>query len=197
MALLNHLHQEPPDGYKFLSRESGLWIRAELFEELVAQVIAHRQHKGIAGTERGEVELEIQRQICAGAAPNVCHAEPGEDYRPFADLARTLSLAKIEAFSGALIAWLKAGMRMVPPAESAARAATCRGCPFNKTASACVCTTFFKAIDAMVPAGRNEPDLQICTLCGCSLRVKVLAPMEVVREGNPPDLRLPQWCWQN
>lgn len=111
-------------------------------------------------------------------------------------MARSLSLTKIAAFSSALIEWMKAGLNMVPKEESQRRAAICRGCPWNKTASACVCTTFFAVIDSLIPADRNEPGLQICTLCGCSLRVKALAPMSVVREGNPENLRLPEWCWQ-
>ncbi len=196
MALLGSTSTHPPDSWKFLNRETETWIRGEIWQELVDLVIVHRQYKGVGSTNRAEVELEIQRQICAGAFPGVCNAEPGEDYKPFKDLARSLNLAAIESASASLIKWLKEGMRMVSKEESADRAKICRGCPYNKPAAACVCTTLFAAIEAMLPGDRKEPGLVICTLCGCSLRIKTLAPMSVVREGNPPDLRLPEWCWQ-
>ncbi len=196
MAQLGSLTTHPPDGWKYLQRETGVWIRGEIWQELLDQVIAHRRHKGLEPTDPETVGLEIQRQICAGAFPGVCNAEPGEDYKPFKDLARSLNLAAIESASASLIKWLKEGMRMVPKEESASRAEICRGCPYNKPAAACVCTTLFAAIEAMLPGDRKEPGLVICTLCGCSLRIKTLAPMSVVREGNPPDLRLPEWCWQ-
>lgn len=194
---MNFRNVEPPDGWKYLQRETGLWIRAQLGEELVAAVVSHRLHKGLEPTDREAVWLEIQRQICAGASSGVCHAEKGEDYRPFRDLARSLSLMKIAAFSATLVEWLKQGMHFVAKAESERRAAICRSCPFNKTAPMCSCTPFYRMIDALIPKERNEPGLQICTLCGCSLRAKVLAPLEVATEGNPKELRLPAYCWQN
>lgn len=194
--MLNFKNTEPPDGWKYLQRETQTWIRAELAEELITGVINHRLYKGLEPADRESVWIEIQRQICLGASPGVCHPEKGEDYIPFKDMARTLSLAKIESASRSLVAWMTGGLNMVSKEESFRRAEICRGCPFNKTASACVCTTFFKAIETMLPDDRKETGLQICTLCGCSLRVKVLAPMSVIREGNPENLRLPDWCWQ-
>lgn len=196
MALLSFLHTEPPDGYRFLERTSQVWIRCELWDELVAAVIAHRQHKGLTPTDKETVELEIQRQICLGAPSGACHPERGEDYRPFQDNARTLSLAKIEAASTTLMAWLKAGMQMVAKPHAEARAQVCRGCPFNRPVPNCVCTTFWKAIDLMVPAERKEPGLFVCGICGCANSVKALAPIDVVLEGADPTLRLPDWCWQ-
>lgn len=196
VALLSYLHTEPPDGWRYLQKETGLWIRAELFDELVVLVVNHRLHKGLEPTDKATVELEIQRQICLGAAPGVCHAEKGEGYVPFKDMARTLSLVKIAAFSDTLVSWLKAGAAFISEKESLERAAVCRGCPFNRPAPNCVCTTFYALIDALIPAGRNLDGLYVCGLCGCALKAKALAPLSVVREGNPENLRLPDWCWQ-
>lgn len=196
MALLGSLTTHPPDGWKYLQRETGVWIYGDIYSELVEHVIAHRRHKGLTPIDPDTVGKEVQRQICLGAFPGVCNAEQDETYVPFKDIGRSLSLDKIEAFSRTLLAWLASGTGFVSKEESSARAATCRSCPFNKTAPACVCTAFFKAINAMIPADRNEDGLKICTLCGCSLKAKVLAPLSVVREGNPPNLNLPEWCWQ-
>src|SRR5690348_8279506 len=97
MALLNFRNTEPPDGYRYLQRETGVWIRAELLCELVDQVIAHRQYKNLGPTDKETVELEVQRQICAGVPKGICQEEPQETYRPFKDMARYLSLSKVEA----------------------------------------------------------------------------------------------------
>lgn len=195
MAVLKHKHQDPPDGWKYLQRETGVWIRGEFLDELVNRVIAHREYKRLGPTEYNEVELEVQRQICLGMPDGVCRGEAGEDYRPFKDMGRTLSLKKIAAFSETLLEWLKNGS-MVPKPESERRAGVCRGCVFNKPLPNCACTPFYKVIDALIPKERVEPGLSICTLCGCALKAKVLAPMEVVREGNPQGLRVPSYCWQ-
>lgn len=195
MALLNHLHSEPPDGWRYLQRETGVWVKAELLDELVAQVIAHRQHKGLTPTDTNSVLLEIQRQLCLGAPKGVCRPEKGEDYQPLKDEARKLDLKAISAASATLIAWLKSGMGMVYKELSKARADTCRGCQFNRPVPNCVCTPFWKIIDALVPKDRREPGLSVCGICKCSLAAKVLAPANVVREGMPTNLRLPSWCW--
>jgi len=197
MALLNHTREHPADGWRFLVRETGTWIRADIHDEIVTAVIDHRLYKNIPGsTDREEVSLEIQRQICLGAPPGQCHAERGETYIPFKDMARTLSLMKIAAFSETLMEWLKSGLNMVPKEESERRANICRGCPFNRPAPNCVCTPFYKMIDALIPVDRKLGGLYVCGLCGCAISAKSLAPLSVVHQGNPENLRLPEWCWQ-
>lgn len=194
MALLTSRNQSPPDGHKYLQKETGVWITGDFHDELVDRVIEHRKYKGLAPVDRHLVDLEVQRQICLGMPKGVCRGEKGEDYEPFEDRSRILDLTKIAQASATLIAWLGKGLGFVAPEESARRAEICRGCPFNKKAAACVCTPFFKTIDALVPQHRREPDLLICALCGCSLMAKVLAPIEVVRE-SVGAVRLPDNCW--
>jgi len=196
MALLNGTTLHPPDGWRYLQPETHLWIKADMHDELVDLVVAHREHKGLTPTDRKTVSLEIQRQICLGAPKGTCKGEPGENYAPFIDQSRSLSLTKLALFSETLVRWLKDGLHMVSPVESKARAEICRGCPFNKTPAACSCTPFWKLIDALVPKERHEDGLFVCALCGCALKAKILAPLDVAREGNPVGLRLPSWCWQ-
>jgi len=187
----------PPDGWRYLQKETQTWIRANIHEELVDAVCAHRQYKGLTPTDRESVSRDIQRQICLGAKPGVCRGETGEEYQPFPDLARELSLKKIAAFSETLVAWLKAGGHMVSKEETILRANICRGCPFNRPAPNCSCTPFYMLIASLIPSDRRETGLFVCGLCGCALQAKVLAPLKVAKEGNPDGLKLPSWCWQN
>ncbi len=196
MALLNGTNLHPPDGWRYLQPETELWIQADLYDELLDAVIAHRTHKGLTPTDRETVGLEVQRQMCLGAAKGVCRPESGEDYQPFKDNARKLSLDKITAATKTLVEWLKSDMRMVPPADSAKRSEVCRGCPFNRPIPNCVCTGFWRLIDVLIPKERKEHGLYVCGICGCSLAAKVLAPLDVATSGNEPGLRLPDWCWQ-
>ncbi len=195
MALLSSKTTVPPDGFKYLQRETGLWIRADIWDELVDLVIAHREHKGLPKYERGTVDREIQRQMCLGAAKGVCRGEPGENYQPLDDKVRSLSLDMIVEAGRTLVAWVTSHT-MASPEESKRRADICRSCPFNKEIPQCICTPLYKAMAAMIPASRREEGLLICGICGCSLAAKVLAPIDVVRAGNPEGTKLPEWCWQ-
>ncbi len=196
MALLNSVMLHPPDGWRYLQKETQTWIRADIHDELVESVRDHRLYKGLTPTDRESVSQDIQRQICLGATKGVCKPEKDESYSPFDDMARTLSLKKIAAFTETLVEWFKTGGTMVDKIEATRRANICRGCPFNRPIPNCVCTPFYQLIAALIPNDRKEMGLFVCGLCGCSLQAKVLAPLDVVKEGNPPGLKLPEWCWQ-
>lgn len=195
MALLKSTRTEPPDGFKYLQRETETWIRGEHWEELVDLVVAHRKYKQLPGAIKEEAEIDIHRQICAGAKPGLCREEKGETYLPVSDRARSLSLSNIVTAAKTLFDWMKVG-GMASLDESRSRAAICRGCPFNKEIPQCICTPLYKALEALVPKERLEPGLKICAACGCSLAAKVLVPLEVVRKDNPPGTVFPSFCWQ-
>lgn len=194
VAVLTQKNTAPPDGFKYLQPETGLWITGDFLSELVERVAAHRAHKQISPWDAASVEKEVVNQICAAAPPGVCRGEPGEDYRPLVNNIRRLSLAKIALATDTLVQWLKAGMAMVDKGESHRRAEICRACPMNQIPSACVCTPFWKMIDALVPADRNEPGLHVCGICSCSLRAKILVPLSVALE-SAAGLRMPPNCW--
>lgn len=194
VAVLTHKNTTPPDGFKYLQPETGLWITGDFLSELVERVAAHRQHKGIEPADLAGVERDVVNQLCAAAAPGVCTGEPGEDYQPLQNNIRQLSLAKVATATEVLIDWLKAGLQMVPKEEAKRRAEVCRGCPYNAVPSACVCTPFWKIIDSIVPADRNEPGLNVCGICSCSLRAKVLVPMAIAVESTA-GLTMPPNCW--
>ncbi len=197
MAILNHEKTAPPNGFQYLQRETGSRFEAITGTELVDLVIAHRRWKKLEPTDPATVWLEIQRQICSVMAPGVCQPEPGETYQPFKDNYRNTTSEVVMAASRAAIEWLKTDSPPVTEAESDRRARICHACPLNRR-SFCACTPVYALIDKLVPKSRAIPGLAICGICQCSLKVKVLAPVEVIRESNRNrGLNFPKWCWQS
>ncbi len=194
MAVLTQKNTTPPDGFKYLQPETGLWISGDFLSELVERVCAHRQHKGIAPWDAASVEKEVVNQICMAAPKGVCRGEEGESYEPFRSNIRRLSLTKIATATEVLIEWLRSGMHIVPKEESQRRAAICRGCPMNQIPSACICTPFWKMLEKIIPQDRKEPGLHICAICGCANAAKILVPLSVAIESTA-GLRVPQHCW--
>ena len=197
MALLNHPREAPPDGWTYFQRETGSRFEGMNSFELVDLVVAHRRWKKLDRATPEEALLDIHRQICDRMPPGVCQPEPGEVYQPIKDMYRSTTSEVVMAGSKAAIEWLSSGNPPVPQEERDRRGNICRSCPYNR-ASFCACTPIYALIDALVPKSMTQPGLTICTVCACSLKVKVLAPVNVIEESNDGrNLRFPAWCWQN
>lgn len=196
MAVLNHPREAPPDGWKYFQAETGSWFEAMIGPELVDLIVAHRQWKNLPRADATSAWADLQQQICERMPPGVCTAESGEDYQPFDDKYRSLNSETVLAASKAAIAWLQSDSPAVTAEEAERRAGICRACQYNKNTS-CACTPVFKLIDALIPAGRTPAGLALCTLCGCSIRAKILAPRDVIDASNAGrNLRFPAYCWQ-
>lgn len=197
MALIKSKRESPPDDWRYLEPATQLWIKGDFFGELVDRVCEHRRYKGIEPSDRANVELIVQRQICSVAPKGVCKPEPGEDYEPFDDQARRLNRDMVMSASRAALTWMREGGALVSKEEASRRAAICRGCPLNRPSPSWVCSVLCKTLDELVPAERREAGLSICGICACSLPAKILMPDEVIRTSNAGrHLRYPDHCWQ-
>lgn len=195
MALLKAQRTTPPDGFVYVQPETGVRIERDTLGELEDSVIAHRQYKGIEPTDRASVTLDIQRQICSHQFPGVCRPEEGESYEPIKDITRATTPQKVMSLTAAGFEFIKSGGKIVDKAESACRAAICRGCALNRSTT-CVCTVAFKVADALIPEGRREDGMLICGVCGCLNSVKVLMPAGVIQASEKGrDLTYPAHCW--
>lgn len=194
MALLRNPRQTPPDGYRYVQRETGARFTAMNHIDLTDMVIKHRLHHGFQPTDCETVWLEIQRQLCEFMFPEICAAENGENYQPIVDQSRSLNPDKVVDFSRSMYAFIESGGEMVPKSESERRAAICRGCPLNRP-SACICTPLFKLLDSFVSTTRREPGMEICGACGCANSVSILLPLATIHHDK--NLRFPDFCWQS
>ena len=198
MALLGNPRQTPPDGFVYTQPETQTRMEdIDGLQALAAIVVKHRQYKGLPRATQEEVELDIQRQICAQMPPDICRAEPGEDYKPMLDQSRRLTLDKIQSFSQAIFEWVRTGGDFVDEEEAQRRAKICLGCPFNKAPNACACSPLWVLIKTLVPKKRQIDNLHVCGICGCVNSVAVLMPLTVIKESlRGRDLIYPSHCWK-
>lgn len=197
MALIRSYRDVPPGGWRYTQPETGVSFSSDNYDDLIRQIRPHREYKGLPVES---VELDVQRQLCLALTESQCKPEPDEVYRPVTDLTARLTTGMALSLGKAVVAALaEVATGKLPFAtkeEAAARAATCRGCPFNKPASLCSCSPVYKAIEATIPKDRMQAGISVCMACGCSLQAKVNLPLKVVKAGNSSEVVFPPWCWQ-
>lgn len=197
MAMIRSFRDTPPGGWRYMQPETQLRFTADHYDKLRAQVLAHREYKGLP---LDTIDRDIQSQLCLSLDRHHCRPEPGEDYRPIDDKTARLTTDMVVSVNKAIGKAL--GMAIlgqdpfVDEAESRRRAAICRRCPFNKFASACSCHAAYRAIEALIPAAKAQPGVSVCAVCACSLQAKINLSMDVVRESIAPGTVFPDWCWQ-
>jgi hypothetical protein len=197
MPLLNDTRTEPPGGWRYTQFETALRMEGGSLPELTDTVIAHRKYKGLYPQDRDSVQKDIERQLCQMLEPRFCRSEAGEPVDPIIDQTRGLSTDKALALSRTVFEALKQG-KFTGVGESARRADICRRCPFNVSTSGCSCAPFYAAINLLVPKERLEKGVNLCAVCGCSLKAKIILPMEAVTAGNQGQgYKFPSYCWQN
>jgi hypothetical protein len=197
MSLLRDTRTAPPGDWRYVQLETGCEIGAGSLTELVEKVSFHRKYRKLEPVDKALVLLDVQRQICSGLGDRFCIAEEGETHRYVRDRSRSLTLAKIIAFTSGLIDFVKSGGELVAPAVAKRRGNICRGCRFNVHASGCACAPFYKMLETLLPKNRQQERLRICAACGCSLQVKVNLPDDVVKASNAgSDVVFPEHCWQ-
>jgi len=197
MAKIKNFNLVPPGGWRFVERTTGVRFTKDNWSDLLRAVTEHRKYKGLP-TET--VSDEIQEQLCSGLSTEFCQPADGENYQPVNDLTQQLTTEMAISANAALTATIKRAVEgqdvWNSPEESAARAAVCRTCPFNKPTKNCSCHMVYRLINMMIPASRTHDGLGVCMACGCSLQAKVNLPMEVVQASQNPSTSFPEWCWQ-
>lgn len=195
MARLKHHGTAPPGSWQYRQKETGLTIKSDNFDSLVAKVVEHRAYRGLQPQDRETVALEVDRQLCSRLNHDHCYAEPGDGWVPVKDSAH-IRLSDILAFSKTMLMWLASGRRIAPMEEAQRRRAICKDCPLNRHPSGCKCGVLYKMIASSVPKDRQFEDVHVCSVCQCSLKSKVNVPMEVIRVGElGRNLQYPVTCW--
>lgn len=185
----------PSGGFRFLQADTGVWITAPSWTELIQRVKAHRKANNIPISP--ELEQQIETQLCETLPPGQCtYVVPSHSRR-----ARRIARPKWEKYVEATATMLKTakeGLATLP--EANAHAATCARCQFNQSPDGCTSCNMQELVDlvAKYALKKTEHDSKLkgCLLCGCALRAKVHIRAEVARAiaVNYLDI-LPDWCW--
>lgn len=79
MATLKGFRVIPPGGWRYTQPETGVQFVGVTYEGLCAEVMRHRVYKRFSVDG---IDLDIQRQLCAGLSSEYCRPEDGEALPP-------------------------------------------------------------------------------------------------------------------
>ena len=198
------------------------------FSTIVQEVIAHRRGNPQLMTKFGKSidQSTVENEVDAFIA-NVCQQMgfsgyiTGNESAPPAPKSSALSAAEASQLAAAgakvkmiwagiktLAEWLDSGTPAVAPELSESRAATCAACPLNGSGDLgqWFVTPTANAIKKQVErlqerklTTSNDEKLNICTACLCPLKLKVHAPIEIIKNHSVDSaldkMRTAPACW--
>lgn len=188
-----NLINTPPGGFKYHVDESNRDFTEHSYRDLVRKVIAHLKANNYPVPSN--IEERLHEYGCNQSPPGWCehNLKPGE-------IVALVGFGEALEFTRTIGQWLARG-EMVPVEESDRRAKICGDCPFNQGAGCptCVMDRMRDAINSFSGWRKTKHDsaLNICQICGCSLKLKVLVPLDILHKNMPQEKldRLPDWCW--
>jgi len=190
----------PPGGFRYIQAETNSTITAPSLDELLVKVRDHRLANNLPITL--EWKAQVIQWLCEQMPPGVCRHVAGTPDIPLPPAHRPLSV--VEAITGAKIlgSWLFKGFKKISQEEADTRSRICAACPFNQPGEGCTtCATnaMREAVESVL--GRNRTiahdSLQTCQVCGCTLKVAVWCPIELIHQHKPAEQRekAPDFCW--
>lgn len=201
MALLKKHNETPPGGWTYFQRETEFTIKAENENQLVDMVTAHRQYRNLQPQDKASVQIDVERQICTRLGNLECKAEGKSDpWVPQNPVRNVVTMSMMLSFSKAAMAFAASGGELATMDEAKRRAQMCNDCPLAIPVAGCSCGTFYKAIEAVLPAERRfGQEKKVCMVCNCSVAVKLNLTEEQIVISNEGRGELP-WpatpCYQ-
>lgn len=188
----------PPGGFRFTEKATGEKLTAPTWPDLIDVVRRHRQANGI--TTNGDLEAEIEDQLCQVLPAGFCKRESGGAYDPH--IAHSIGVSQMIEGTKTLLAWYLSGSQRVTQDVANNRARVCSGCHFNQLPSGCTSCNQ-NAVHEVVNkiTGGEKPEgashLEGCLICGCSLKAKVWLPLETIQKHTSDETngKFPEWCW--
>ncbi len=187
----------PPCGwlYEFEHEGEVFTFQASMRVDLFQQLRSWYGKKKLEWPGDKEMTARVEEYICARVPLGFCKG--GKD-RPHTPMFSVQSIrAATQLFTSRMF---KGDDFFVSQDEANRRALTCANCKFN-THGFCVSCAGSGVQDlfvSFVRAGRKtEYDnvLDVCKVCGCLLRCKVLVSMDILKELPKPKGGYPSNCW--
>ena len=186
----------PRGGWTYTVEETGVTINASTITRLKYLVHAHMSVNELRiPPDLGEI---VEDCACrAMASPEKWCAER-RDPVEYGDLKRSgWSASDVRRFVKSIYQWgTKSGFSFVEQAEAERRASICATCPLNKHVSGCLGCAGVLGLVRSVRGSRStslDDKLEVCEVCGCELKVKVLLPGDAI---DNTGLEYPEHCWQ-
>jgi hypothetical protein len=187
--------QAPPGGWRYLVKETGVEIHGVNEGNCIEAVKKHYRANNLVPPY--DLSYEMEQYICS-KVPDYCGSnEPRLSF--WEGFKRTTK--QFVTGTKTIATWLKEG-RSATQEQAESRAKICASCKLNQEPLDCVTC---KAQDIVgfvngVLGGRStslDSQLHGCEPCGCSNKVKVHVPLDIIRDKMPEPIRrkLPANCW--
>lgn len=189
-----------PGGFRFLCHETGVWIKAPSWIELVAACKKH--YKANALPIGLEFEATIESQLCSFLPPGLCtYVDDSQKRR--ASLISRPSVEKAIELTRMFFGRLTGKVEYASIEQATAQARICAGCQYNQLPDGCTsCNASARneVVSFVLGTKRRETPyhdkLKSCLLCGCDLRAKVnFQPEDIRAIGGQYVAELPDHCW--
>lgn len=190
----------PPGGFRYIQKETNATLSAPSMMELLMNVRNHRLANNLPIPL--EWKRDVEHSLCEQLPPNFCRHIPGTRDIPLPPAHRPLSV--VEAITGAKIigAWLFKGFAKVSQEEADRRSKICASCPFNQQSDGCTtCSSnaMREAVESVLGKSKTiaHDNLHVCNVCGCTLKVAVWCPIELIQKHKPDKQSeyAPSFCW--
>jgi len=200
---LPNVTNTPPDGWRYRIPETGKPVRGNTYGAVVAAAAAQYAANNLTAPQN--LEELVEKQIC-DTYPDYCTGR-GLNLTTLAGVRRTLVM--MVSGTRTLGSWLIRGMPLVTQELAERRAEVCctggpRGakCPFNERPDGCTgcnMAQLVSAIKNIIGSSKTSRDAQLegCSVCGCSTKVKVWVPWDIIDKNMPQSIQeaLPEHCW--
>lgn len=187
----------PPGGFRFLQADTGVWIHAPSWVELIAKVKAHRTANSIPiGLE---IEREIETQLCSTLPPGHCTYADDAQVRRAEMIARPTWQKYVEA-TKTLLEVVKVDGGIASFEEATEHSETCVRCSFNQSPEGCTGCNMQELLNLLATYSLRKTDndsrLKGCLICGCALRAKIYVRGGIAAKVAAKYLDvLPAHCW--
>tara|TARA_R110002020_G_scaffold265840_7_gene480666 strand:+ start:3012 stop:3599 length:588 start_codon:yes stop_codon:yes gene_type:complete len=184
----------PPDGWRYMQRESRQLLRSTSFNNLVDAVRDHRVANGYP------IQMDFEREVEEGVClqiPEACKEAPDRL------LPLRLKIANVMRFTITLGESILKGSPRVDSTEANRRASICSDCPANVRAEGCGgcnSTRVNELVEKLTGAKPTNHDdkLESCKYCGCFNKAQVWFPLDLLQKHTSEEIReeLPENCWK-
>lgn len=182
----------PPDGFRYVHRETGHVTTALDYYTWTDLIRQHRTANSLPEVSTSDIETQLCGQLapewCVGDDPNRPYVEP------------RIALGDVWEAMKVFAKFALSGFKFVDQAEANRRARICVGCQNNMNVQGCgACQQLGQMITGEL-ANRSTPHdaaLKTCGVCKCLNKAQVWIPLDSLEAKDSPEKQAlyPSFCW--
>lgn len=187
----------PPNGWRYLHRETSYESKAIDRYNWLLDIKAHRKGNGLPPI----TEAEAEDQLCQTMPPGTCQYENGGAAGGWVN--NRLRWSNIVEGTKAYLGLIASGFKTVEQEEANRRARICSSCYFRIEPQGCSgCTKLGQMIVGDIAHKSTPYDNHLvnraCAICSCPTQSIVHFPMPALDKADSPEKQaaFPDFCWR-